>query len=285
MIGVGVAALAAMIVAHAVTPAAGRLAHRVGCVAHANPDVPTHRRAVPLLGGLAIVAGLAPWLAVAAVREPRWVALAIALVPLVALGAYKDRVERPVAPVAQLIVQAIAAGVLWAGGFRVAGGGVFGSAGLTIALAIVVINAWNFIDILDGLAASVAAASAVSFALGGSVVAAALAGASIGYVRHNWPPARIFMGDVGSFTIGLTFVALILDRPSGCGGAAMLTMIVPLGDFAFTVVSRIAAGKSPMAGGAEHLPLRLIARGWSGVRVNVVACAVAIAAGVIAARM
>ncbi len=279
------AALSALVIADAVTPAAALLAHRTGCVAHANPDVPAHVRTIPLLGGAAILAGLAPWLAVAIAWDPRWWALAGAMAPVLALGAYKDRVASPVAPGAQLVVQALAAAILWAGGFRC--GAVASApldAALTIGLAVVVLNAWNFIDIMDGLAAAVAAATTTCFVIGGgapAVIAAALAGASLGYLRHNWPPARIFMGDLGSFAIGMTFVALILDetRRGGSLVLGLATMIVPLADLAFTTTSRIAAGKSPLIGGAEHLPLRLVARGWSGVRVNLVAAAVAATAG------
>ncbi|HEY0150561.1 MAG TPA: hypothetical protein VGB92_01105, partial [Longimicrobium sp.] len=87
-------ALVAAVVCAVLTPLAGRLALRLRIVAGANPDVPTHTRAVPLLGGVAIVAGMTPALALAAAADSRWRALALALVPLLLLGLYKDWAER-----------------------------------------------------------------------------------------------------------------------------------------------------------------------------------------------
>lgn len=101
------------------TPVAGRLAVRLGFVARPNPDVRTHVRVVPLLGGIGIVGGTIPGLALAIVEDSRWSALAAGLLVVALLGAFKDRIERPVSPVLQLAVQTVAVGCLLAGGFTV----------------------------------------------------------------------------------------------------------------------------------------------------------------------
>jgi UDP-GlcNAc:undecaprenyl-phosphate GlcNAc-1-phosphate transferase len=281
--------LLAAVLCAALTPLAGRLATRLGIVAGANPDVPTHTRPVPLLGGVAIVAGVAPVLAMAAAADPRWRALVLALVPLVLLGLYKDWAERPLSPILQLVVQGVAAGVLVWGGLRL---DVLphpaADAAASVFLCLWIVNSWNFIDVMDGLAASVAVVCAVTFALAAAhlgdrtaaAVSLAVAGGALGFLLHNRPPARIFMGDVGSFSLGLSFAALVLAMSSdvGSGAGALFLVAVPLADVAFSSLVRIRAGRSPLAGGAEHLCLRLLARGWKGP-VIVAAASLAAAAG------
>jgi UDP-GlcNAc:undecaprenyl-phosphate GlcNAc-1-phosphate transferase len=275
-------AVLALVIAFAVadraTPWAAAVARRRGFVARANPDVPTHVAIVPLLGGVAIVAALAPAIAIA-----RWWGLAGALAVLVALGAYKDRVDRAVSPAAQLAVQTVAACALWAGGFRVGLASPAADLVATIVVVLAIVNAWNYIDIVDGLAASVAAAAAALFVATGdrsaALIAAALCGGTLGYLRHNWAPARVFMGDVGSFAIGIAFSALALDAIAGGRRASLAALIVPLGDLAITTCVRASAGISPFRGGPEHVPLRLLARGWTAPQIALAASAVTLAAG------
>jgi UDP-GlcNAc:undecaprenyl-phosphate GlcNAc-1-phosphate transferase len=272
-------------VAAVLVPPAMRLALRFGFVARANPDVPTHRGTMPLLGGLAILGGLAPWIGFAASDRPRWYGLVAGLVLLIALGAHKDRVDRAVSPLAQLVVQIGAACCLWLGGFRIGAGSAEVELAATVAFAVAVINAWNFLDVIDGLAAGTAAVGALVFvALGdrdAAAVAAGLAGACLGYLRYNRPPARVFMGDIGAFVLGVTFAALALDAIARHprGGWTALAMIVPLGDLAVTAAARVWAGGSPLVGGPQHLPLRLLARGWSPRHIDLAACALTLAAG------
>ena len=281
-----VALVAAAVIAERVTPHAAALALRARCVAHPSPHVPTHTRAMPLLGGVAIVAGVAPWIAIAAAIDPRWCALPAALIPIAALGVYKDRVQAPVSPIAQLAVQAAAAACLWWGGLRVGARAGAIDLAATVALVVAIVNAWNFLDVIDGLAASVAAPAAIALAALGdraaALVAIALAGAALGYLRHNWPPARVFMGDLGSFGLGATFAALVLAGGGRTRAASLLALIVPLGELAFTIASRIAAGRSPLRGGGEHASLRLLRRGWPSARIDTLAGAITAAAGLAA---
>jgi len=289
-----IAALAGgLLIAVVVTPLAIRLAARLGVAAPPNPDVPTHTCAVPLLGGLALAAAILPWLAVAAADDHRWIGVPVAVVLVIGLGAYKDRVVRDVHPGVQLAVEAIAAGLAWWGGLRLGHGlASWLDASLAIGLTLVIVNAWNFLDVMDGLAGGVAATAGLAYLAIGlasadpwiAVVGGALAGGALGYLPFNWPPARIFMGDIGSLTIGLTtatlsITAIARDR---LGPIALAPLCVPLGDLAFTTALRLALGRSPLRGGDEHATLRLAARGWSTRRVVLVACAITATAGLAA---
>src|SRR6185503_3968347 len=144
-----------------------------------------------------------------------------------------------------------------------------------------VTNAFNIIDIMDGLASGVAAIAAVFFALVAiahgeamvAVMAAALAGSLVGFLRYNSAPARIYLGDSGSLFIGLTLAALATN-----GGytrsnlVGLLTPViflgVPLFDLAFVSILRIEQGLSPVRGTPDHFALRLRRAGF-GVRRTV----------------
>ncbi len=160
---------------------------------------------------------------------------------------------------------------------------------LTVLLAVLLTNAMNFIDGLDGLLAGVAFISAIAaFAFSLYVlydsgnnglaqpplIAAALAGACLGFLPHNFFPARIFMGDSGSMFIGVTMAAAITSTagkidPLALGTrssiallapliVALAVVFIPLLDFFLAVVRRTRAGKSPMSADKKHLHHRML---------------------------
>lgn len=206
---------AAFAVAWAVTWCYWRWALRVGRV-----DVPgarsSHTVATPTGGGAGIVAGclaaLAATMATAGVHADWLLVFALAL-PMATLGYADDRQALPVLP--RLLGQLGAAAAVMACALVVAGLGLRG-AGLLLAPGLLVlawlINVFNFMDGIDGLAASQAAfmagAAAWLVAQGAGVGDSALllgglAAAALGFLVLNWPPARIFMGDTGSQPLGL----------------------------------------------------------------------------------
>ena len=166
---------------------------------------------------------------------------------------------------------------------------------LTVALAVVLMNAMNFVDGLDGLAAGIgliAAAATGAFALhlldesGGSVsaypptlIAALVAGACLGFLPHNFQPARIFMGDAGAMLIGLMLAGATTSasgkiEPTTYGASDALALLspllvvaavlfVPLLDLLLAVVRRTRAGRSPFAADKLHLHHRLLEIGHS----------------------
>lgn len=170
---------------------------------------------------------------------------------------------------------------------------------LTVLVAVVMINAVNFIDGLDGLAAGVgliAAAAVCLFSVsllrdqGGDVsayppamIAAGLGGACIGFLPHNFHRARIFMGDSGSMLIGLMLAAASTSASGRIGLAAYGTrdllallspilvvgaiMFIPLLDLLLAVIRRTRAGRSPFSPDKMHLHHRLLQIGHSHRRV------------------
>ncbi len=143
-------------------------------------------------------------------------------------------------------------------------------------------NAINLVDIMDGLAGGVgviAATFLLAIAVGGErwVVAAftvALIGALLGFLRFNFHPARIYLGDCGALFLGLTLgaLAMIMDytRSNPFGFIAPLFILaVPLVDTAFVTVLRIRAGRKIYHGSPDHFPLRLRRRLGGSTRATV----------------
>jgi UDP-GlcNAc:undecaprenyl-phosphate/decaprenyl-phosphate GlcNAc-1-phosphate transferase len=145
-------------------------------------------------------------------------------------------------------------------------------------------NAFNFLDNIDGLSAGTGAIAATGLALvgglvsgsGSPVVAAALAGACLGFLPFNyWPrhPAAIFLGDSGSHMLGFTIGGLaLLASPGGAGGvvaalaAPLLILAVPILDTALVVAVRFAEGRPVYKGGCDHTSHRLVYHGLSDRR-------------------
>lgn len=289
-------------VAFALTPLTMRLAHRVGAV-----DLPNGRglssRVTPLLGGLAIfaallVAGLV-WLPdttaavyhhrvlVTGVVHWRGVLLAAGLITLV--GAIDDRFD--LNPALKLAGQVLAAIVAEQAGvvvreitLPVFGILHFPNAGptLTIIGLVGMMNVVNFSDGVDGLAAGVCAIIAGAFAviafdLGQSaagVLAAITAGASLGFLVHNFHPASSFMGDCGANLLGLLMgtVAVTGDLKTESTVAFALPLIllaVPFLDTTFVVLKRLKYRRPIYIADSEHFHHRLARIGFS-VRRTVV---------------
>src|SRR5215469_16007803 len=259
-----------LIIAAAVTYLLTPLVRR-GAIAikaqHAPRGRDVHEKPTPLLGGIAMFAGLAAGLLIA--ERLRYLAQAfpssrtvLGLLAagglLVLVGAVDDRWGLGV--ISRLAGQVAAAGILiWSGAYLpwipMPGGTPFLlepdlSYTLTILIVVVTVNAVNFIDGLDGLAAGVVGISALfyliySYLLTNSVgvpsqsvpavVSAVLAGICIGFLPHNFNPARIFMGDAGAYLLGLLLA----------------------------VIRRTRAGRSPLAADRQHLHHRLLNLGHS----------------------
>ncbi len=173
---------------------------------------------------------------------------------------------------------------------------------LTVLITVVIINAVNFVDGLDGLAAGVGLISAVAVLMfsisllrgqGGDVsayppamIAAALAGACLGFLPHNFQPARIFMGDSGSMLIGLMLAAASTSASgrislSAYGTKDLLAllspvlvvgaiMFIPVLDLLLAIVRRTRAGRSPFSPDKMHLHHRLLQVGHTHRKVVVV---------------
>ncbi len=315
--------LSAAVVTFLLTGPVRVVATRLGAVAWPRKrDV--HTTPTPRWGGLAMFAGVLGGIAVAgqlpALRlafayssEVTAVVLAAGLITLV--GALDDRFELDA--ITKLAGQTTAAGVLvlfgvqWAvlwvpwGGSDASSGSVLllgGGQGalLTVLLALALVNAMNFVDGLDGLAAGiglVAASATCAFTVGllsqtgndpaaytPALIAAVLAGACLGFLPHNFHPARIFMGDSGSMLIGVMLAAATTsasgridfsttDFPRSVLGlfapliVLAAVLFVPLLDLLMAVVRRTRAGRDPFSADKMHLHHRLLQIGHSHRRV------------------
>ncbi|MBW1635624.1 MAG: undecaprenyl/decaprenyl-phosphate alpha-N-acetylglucosaminyl 1-phosphate transferase [Deltaproteobacteria bacterium] len=149
--------------------------------------------------------------------------------------------------------------------------------GVTVFSVVGVTNAVNMIDGLDGLAGSISFVSFITFAalsviVGDSnlmLVNLALAGAIFGFLRYNWSPAALFMGDAGSLCLGfsLSFMALALTQ-SGLSPvppvSVLLVMGVPISDTLIVMIRRICKGRSPFKPDNTHLHHILLQHGLDG---------------------
>jgi UDP-N-acetylmuramyl pentapeptide phosphotransferase/UDP-N-acetylglucosamine-1-phosphate transferase len=210
----------------------------------------SHHTATPRGGGVSIVVAMlvaASWLAFLHPQQVAWLAgFAVGLVLVAAAGAVDD--HRPLSPWLRLAVHALASGAL-ACGYFIAFGDLL-AASVTFALAIGLTNVWNFMDGIDGLAASqaalVAAALAMFMAGPPQWLALALCAACVGFLPWNFPRARIFLGDVGSGSLGFgvaTLCGLAVAARSPGWPLLLLPLSAFLVDAALTLAGRMLRGE------------------------------------------
>ena len=241
-----VAFFAALVVTLIATPLIRRVALRFGVVDLPNERRP-HKRPTPRGGGLAVVIGVqaANLLTLIIFRHTHadafgfrwWETYTLASTLLVIVGVIDD--VRGLNPVAKLCGQAAAAIIISRTGTSF--GTIFGLAlppaldsAFVVIWIVAIINAFNLIDGLDGLASGLAIISAIGlcgvFGLGqlpgDVVVLAALIGACLGFLRYNFHPASIFLGDSGSMFIGFTLGVLSLQTLTK--STFVLSMTIPL---------------------------------------------------------
>ena len=147
---------------------------------------------------------------------------------------------------------------------------------VAVVLVVGMLNAINLLDGLDGLASGVSTVAAIGFAFvvdgGFQVLALALAGSLLGFLVWNRPPARIYLGDAGSYLIGTALAMLLVasfvegDSLAESSGAALF-VAVPVADTAVAIVRRIRARRPLLQGDRGHIYDQLVARGWGPVSV------------------
>ncbi|MBR2139699.1 MAG: undecaprenyl/decaprenyl-phosphate alpha-N-acetylglucosaminyl 1-phosphate transferase [Phascolarctobacterium sp.] len=272
----------AMFVSYVLTPYIKKLAFKIGAVD--RPDNrKVHKKIMPRLGGLAIY--IAFMFGCVASMEITWDIFGILLggTLIVALGVADDVYQLPAK--VKLLGQIAAACVLVIFDIRIEWvnnplGGYFYldmlSIPFTIFWVISFTNVVNLIDGLDGLAAGVSAIASLTVILVSvqmgyfhvAILTAALAGAIIGFIRYNFNPATIFMGDTGSMFIGYMLAAISVY--GAVKTAATIALIVPaiaLGlpilDTAFAIMRRYVNGRPIFQPDKGHLHHRLLATGMS----------------------
>jgi len=284
---------------------------RWGRVSLASPDR-WHARPTPNVGGIAIFVGFAVAVVVEtlltsgdlSIREVSERAviplthrdgLLLAAVMIFALGLVDDLVQ--LRPTTKLVGQLVAASVLlmsgigvWLTGFYIV------DVMVSLFWFIGITNALNLLDNMDGLAGGVGAIAAsfmgVNFLLAGDValagVAFAFAGALVGFLVHNYPPARIFMGDSGSLFTGLVLAGLALSPAPGLSRSLFAVVVVPavvlavpILDTTFVTLTRLLEGRPISKGGKDHTSHGLVALGIPEERVVWLVWGLAAGGGVI----
>lgn len=291
MIAAGIAVVTALLAVMALTPATARIARRLGALD--TPDgLRKHQiQAVPRGGGVAvaIATGLAlavalPWAVHAwgATSSAMARGLLPAALILLAVGVVDDFFS--LTGIYKLIGQVLAVSVMVAVGSRFDSITILGwplplgsfCIPFTMFFFLGAINAFNLIDGADGLAASVGAI--VSLTLGviaatqGGLVASLLcfsmAGALLGFLRYNLPPARVYLGDTGSMFIGLVVAAVAIQCSIKQQAAFVLSVpvaicAIPILDAGAALVRRITTGQSVFMADRGHLHHALLLRGWT----------------------
>ena len=250
-----------------------------------------HLGEIPLVGGIAMLIGILVT-AMVALKPASQGAFLVSTVLLVSVGVFDDRYDTPAST--RLAAQLCAALVMMIGGglYLRDIGDPFGTGRLglgsfaipaSVLFVLSVINAFNFIDGIDGLAASTAliglAAAGLATGLGAPAVnvAAMACGATLGFLLFNFPAfrnrrLRTFMGDAGSTLLGFVVVWFALSISHGedrslSPVAALWFALMPLSDFFSCFVRRLARGKMPLQAGREHFHYVLMRAGLSGRQV------------------
>src|SRR5688572_7688390 len=307
-----VAALALVITA-ALTPVVRAAALGAGLVRQARSDR-WHRRPTPAIGGVAIYLGFGIALGVGYLLQPDTVDPLSARAPhallpltpregLLAAGTLVFLVGLAddllaFRPLQKLAGQLLAAAVLVLSGIGVWATGQYVVDGLLSVLWFVAIaNAMNLLDNMDGLAAGIAAIAAAYLSLlfflegqtGLLLQSLAFWGALIGFLMHNYPPARIFMGDSGSLFIGLFLAGLSLSPTPGLSRGLfavivvpVLILAIPILDTTLVTLGRVLEGRPIAQGGKDHTSHRLVAIGASEERALWLLWSLALAGGAVA---
>ncbi len=296
------------------TPAVVRVGRHFGLV-----DLPSsrkvHKRPVPRIGGiaiflafLAICGGQILWHALRGrpVLDPQQlVGLLGGALVVFALGFFDD--VRGLPPGLKFAVQAGAGAIAWANGIGIHALmlpwiptfqlGIL-SLPITIFWFVLVINAINLIDGLDGLAAGVTVFSALVLLIMGllrhsefvCLGLASLAGASLGFLRYNFNPAGVFMGDCGSYFLGYMLAALsILGSITTQAGVTILIPIIALGlplmEAVWSAIRRFLLGHELFRADNDHLHHRLLKLGYTHRRAVLVLYGFALTLGAVSLIM
>jgi UDP-GlcNAc:undecaprenyl-phosphate GlcNAc-1-phosphate transferase len=283
--------LAALALALYFTPILREAARNFGIVDQPDGRLKTHEKPVAYLGGLAVY--LAFLIALGLMPNPfsqKTLGLLLGGSVVLLIGFIDDL--KALSPLVKFLGQLLAAFVLIKADIRIQISVLppFAADLLTVLWVVAVTNAFNIIDVMDGLCAGV---GAVCFALlfvmailngvtgqqesaSIALFIACFAGALTGFLRSNFRPASIYLGDAGSMLIGFFAgsIAMILsyaDRNPLALTAPLFLLGIPLFDLALVVVIRLANGKSPFRGSPDHFAVRLRRHGVPVAKVAILA--------------
>jgi UDP-GlcNAc:undecaprenyl-phosphate GlcNAc-1-phosphate transferase len=281
------------------TPILGALARRVGFVDYPKPHK-IHVKPIPLLGGLAIYISLLVVVLLVDVGPAlvEMIGVGVGATLLAIVGLLDDR--RGLSPWVRLAAEVVAGAIVAAVGIRV---DLFPWPVLNILITLFwivgITNALNLMDNMDGLAAGVSAVAGLFFLILSSstgqglvaALAAAVAGASLGFLYYNINPAIVFMGDAGSLLLGFTLAVVgIKYTPAELplGSTWMVPIVVlglPIFDTTLVTYARWRARRPLFRGGGDHTSHRLARLGLGATRAVLTLYIVSVALGGLAILM
>jgi UDP-GlcNAc:undecaprenyl-phosphate GlcNAc-1-phosphate transferase len=270
----------------ALTPLVVRLAPRIGAVDDKRDRPRVHDRPVPRIGGVAIVVAIVVPGVLLLGEEPRYLGILGATLAVAALGLVDDiRGVRPSMKMLGVVVLALVPVVGFDVRFEHVTLPLVGDHDLGwLALPVSVLwiaalaNLVNLIDGMDSLAAGIVAIAAGSFALLAvsfgpgriqpAVLAAIVCGAALAFLRHNYHPAQVFMGDSGALALGFLLATLAIDGVLKTAAtialvAPLLVIAVPILDTSFVVAKRLKYRRAPWAPDHNHFYHRFLRIGFS----------------------
>ncbi len=285
---------ASLLLALYLTPIFRDSANRFGILDRPDGTLKTQKEPVPYLGGLAVFGAVLIPVAIFLQFSDTLIGLLLAASLVVLLGLIDD-IGR-LSPRIKLLVQVVAIFLMLKCGIRIRIAVLppLVSVALTFLWMLLLTNGFNLIDVMDGLAAGVACISASALAVIfflqedriGVLLCLSLAGALLGFLRYNRPPAQIYLGDTGSLFLGFLLGGLALGadytlrNPLGWLSAIAI-FAVPLFEIVFISYLRLRRGASIFVGSRDHFSLRL--RKWRLSTVQTVAwsCAASAASAVV----
>lgn len=241
----------------------------------------SHEEAVPYLGGIAIVATFVSAVLVVSTLWPpsgnrKELLIVLGLATSISIVGFVDDL-RPLSPVWRLTTEVSIALIVWSMGTGVSVTGIESvDLAFTVLWFVGITNAFNLLDNMDGLAAGLSTIISMTiFAIAVStgqflvaISAIGLAGCTAGFLRYNFHPARIYMGDGGALFVGFMVAYLgIKLRPDGVKTVSAIVPLVACSvavfDTGLVTISRLGRGQSPFRGGQDHLSHRLVKLGLS----------------------
>jgi UDP-GlcNAc:undecaprenyl-phosphate GlcNAc-1-phosphate transferase len=300
-------------VAFFLTPIVRDLARQQDWVDRPDGHRKLHLHPVPRLGGVAVFVAFAAACAVLlAAQRAGWstaigpssayLHLLLAGLGVVIVGVVDDIVG--VRPLTKIVVQTLAATYLFVNGYQITalsnpltGDSIelgWASLPLTVLWFVAMSNAFNLIDGLDGLAAGIGLFSTTTLFIACAInerweiaiIAAAMGGALLGFLRYNFNPASVFLGDSGALFLGFALAAIAV-RGSMKSSAAiavaapLMALAVPILDASIAVLRRLVRGEHPFQADGDHIHHRLLRMGLTPRRVVAVLYTVAAGFGVL----
>jgi UDP-GlcNAc:undecaprenyl-phosphate/decaprenyl-phosphate GlcNAc-1-phosphate transferase len=276
--------LTAAVIVLVLTPVVARIAPRIGGVDHGGDRPRVHTRPVPRVGGVAIVIGILVAAAVWGDIDGPYTGMLIGTGLVALVGLYDDiRGLRPSAKLAAIALVALIPVLGWdlriehvtlpfLGDHDIG----WASVPLTLLWVAFLANLVNLIDGMDALAAGIVAIASASFAVlavsfgraDAAVLAAIVCGATLGFLRHNYHPAKIFMGDSGALALGflLALIAVegVLKTAATIALAGpLLVLAVPILDTSFVILKRLKYRRPPWSPDHNHFYHRFLRIGFS----------------------